>query len=318
MIKIIKELNIDVTKPNVFQAVVAKQYDMNSRFLKVTLTDCGNVVAIPYSNDIKVVISAERADGQSKGFDGEVNEDGTVTVPLHSWMLELEGLVKCDISVIETTEDNNKKLTTTSFDLMVEKAAYGGEDVTTDPQYDVLVELIERVENIEAGVGGIVDQTYDATSPNAQSGKAVAEAIKIKKFTKVYESGEIHQPVDEWGEYDEAEIFIDNLNLTKCLIVVEGINEDNNFKLGGFGYIQINDIVRMLYFNPFSNTQLIIECDVEDGIARIKYWLNDWALWQDTTSVKDVTFEGKVKFVDKINKLYFSDWADFKLTVYGR
>lgn len=154
MIKIIKELNIDVTKPNVFQAVVAKQYDMNSRFLKVTLTDCGSVVQIPYSDNIKAVISAERVDGQSKGFDGEVNEDGTVTVPLHSWMLELEGLVKCDISVIETTEDNNKKLTTTSFDLMVEKAAYGGEDVTTDPQYDVLVELIERVENIEAGGGG--------------------------------------------------------------------------------------------------------------------------------------------------------------------
>ena len=185
MIKIIKELNIEVTKPNVFQAIVAKQYDMNSRFLKVTLTDCGNVVTIPYSKDISVIINAVRPDGESNGFGGEVNEDGTLIVPLHSWMLELDGMVTCDISVIQTTESDNKKLTTTSFDLMVEKAAYGGEDITTDPQYDVLVELIERVENIEAGGGGggIVDQTYKPESENAQSGIAVNEAIK-KNETK--------------------------------------------------------------------------------------------------------------------------------------
>lgn len=157
MIRIIKELNIEVTKPNVFQALVAKQYDMNTRFLKVTLTDCGVPIAVPYSDEITVVINAERKDGQSKGFDGVVNEDGTVTVPLHSWMLELEGQVICDISVIDTTADDNKKLTTTSFDLIVEKAAYGGDDVTNDPQYDVLVEMIERVEFLESGVEEALD-----------------------------------------------------------------------------------------------------------------------------------------------------------------
>ena len=164
---------------------LSKQYDANSRFLKVTLTDCGNVVTVPYSDKIKAIINAERVDGQSKGFDGEVNEDGTVTVPLHSWMLELDGLVKCDISVIDTATDNNKKLTTTSFDLMVEKAAYGGDDITTDPQYDILVELIEKVEDLE---NGSADQTYNPLSENAQSGKAVAEAIStVGNAPKNYE-----------------------------------------------------------------------------------------------------------------------------------
>ena len=172
MIKIIKELNIEVTKPNVFQAIVAKQYDMNTRFLKVTLMDCGTRIDVPATSS--VVINAERKDGQANGFNGEINEDGTVTVPLHSWMLELEGTVICDISVINTETDDKKKLTTTSFTLLVEKAAYGGDDITTDPQHDVLLELIERVENIETGVA---DQTYSPTSENAQSGKAVAEAI---------------------------------------------------------------------------------------------------------------------------------------------
>lgn len=198
MIRIVKEITVEVTKPNVFQALVAKQYDMNTRFLKVTLTDGGTPITVPYTDEITVVINAERKDGQSKGFDGVVNEDGTVTVPLHSWMLELDGEVKCDISVIDTTADNNKKLTTTSFDLIVEKAAYGGDDVTSDPQYDVLVELIEKVESLE---GISIDQTYNPESENAQSGVAVAGAINgateevAKVVTDVY--GEIDSLNDQ-------------------------------------------------------------------------------------------------------------------------
>lgn len=143
MIQIIKEINVEVTKPNIFQALVAKQYDMNTRFLKVTLMDCGTRIDVPNIETAKVVINAERKDGQSKGFYGVINDDGTVTVPLHSWMLELEGTVICDISVLDIVADDNKKLTTTSFTLIVEKAAYGGNDITSDPQYDVLVSLLE-------------------------------------------------------------------------------------------------------------------------------------------------------------------------------
>ena len=155
MIKIIKELTIDVTKPNVFQAIVAKQYDMNTRFIKATFADGGRPIDIPKSQTLSVIINAERKDGQSKGFDGVINDDGTVTVPLHSWMLELDGTVVCDISVVDTKENSEKKLTTTSFTLIVEKASYGGDDVTSDPQYDVLINLISQVENLLDGIEDI-------------------------------------------------------------------------------------------------------------------------------------------------------------------
>jgi hypothetical protein len=150
LIKIIKELNIEVSKPNIFQAIVAKQYDMNTRFIKATFVDGGEKILISPTATVAVIINAERPDGLSKGFDGVVNEDGTVTVPLHSWMLEEVGTVICDISVIDTATDDNKKLTTTSFTLLVEKAAYGGGDITSDPQYDILVELIEQVEKLDS------------------------------------------------------------------------------------------------------------------------------------------------------------------------
>ncbi len=171
MIEIIKELKIEVSKPNIFQAIVAKQYDMNTRFIKATLVDGENIIYIPKDadNSVKVVINAERPDGQSKGFDGEVNEDGTVTVPLHSWMLELNGTVVCDISVIDTESDDNKKLTTTSFTLLVEKAAYGGDDVTNDPQYDILVSLLETCAEAGATAQEALDKSNEALEKSASA-----------------------------------------------------------------------------------------------------------------------------------------------------
>lgn len=164
MIEIIKELNIEVSKPNVFQAIVAKQYDMNTRFIKATFVDNGDKIHIDPNATVKVVINALRQDGESKGFDGVVNDDGTVTVPLHSWMLELVGTVTCDISVIDTETNDNKKLTTTAFTLFVEKAAYGGEDVTSDPQYDVLVQLLETCSTAGAVAEEALQKSNEANS----------------------------------------------------------------------------------------------------------------------------------------------------------
>lgn len=176
MIEIIKEIDVEVTKPNVFQAIVAKQYDMNTRFLKVTLMDCGTRINVPTIETAKVVINAERKDGQAKGFDGVINDDGTVTVPLHSWMLELDGTVICDISVIDTATDDNKKLTTTSFTLIVEKAAFGGDDVTNDPQYDVLVSLLETCQNAGAVAQEALEKSNEANSKYAACVEATNEA----------------------------------------------------------------------------------------------------------------------------------------------
>ena len=175
MIKIVKELAIEVARPNILQAIVAKQYDANSRFLKIAFIDSGTRIDIPTT--AKVVINAERKDGQSKSFEGVVNEDGTVTVPLHSWMLELEGTVICDISAIDTTDNEEGKLSTTSFTLVVEKSSHGGSDISNDPQYDVLLNLIEHVESFSDGAtftpsvsaDGVLSWTNDGGLKNPAS-----------------------------------------------------------------------------------------------------------------------------------------------------
>ena len=173
---------------------------MNTRFIKATFVDSGDKIFIDPDATVKVVINALRPDGESKGFDGEVNQDGTVTVPLHSWMLELVGTVTCDISVIDTESHDNKKLTTTSFTLLVEKAAWGGDGITSDPQYDLLIELLntceaavdaceeatqrclDALEELEDNPGGggssiVVDSELSLISENPVQNKAVTGKI---------------------------------------------------------------------------------------------------------------------------------------------
>ena len=112
MIQIVKEIAVDVAARNVFQAIVAKQNDSNSRFLKVTLCNEGTKIEVP--STATVSINAKRA------FDGTVNSDGTVEVPITTWMLELDDVVRCSISV----NVENSKLTSTAFSIDVESAEY--------------------------------------------------------------------------------------------------------------------------------------------------------------------------------------------------
>ena len=138
MAQVIREISVDVAKANVFQAIVAKQNDDNSRFLKVTLTNEGTKLEIVKTST--VTINALREDGAAKAFLGTVNEDGTVTVPLVNWILELDGNVKCDITVVDA---ESRKLTSTMFTLAVEEAAYLGDDVSQDENYDLLIQLLD-------------------------------------------------------------------------------------------------------------------------------------------------------------------------------
>ncbi len=156
---IVKEIKLETTRQNLIQAVIAKQNDCNSRFLKVTFLDEGAI--IPLHSTAKVTINANRKDGVAKNFFGEVNEDNTATVPLHSWILELDGNVECDVSILE---DDGSKLTTTSFVVIVEKAACGSDNISTDPQYDVLANLIEEVSGVTGDLADCVKITDIATN----------------------------------------------------------------------------------------------------------------------------------------------------------
>lgn len=117
MTPIIKEITFEVSNPDVPQTILAKQGDADSRFLKARFVCDGEEVSI--STNASVAINAFRlSDGMSESFEGVVNDDNTVLVPLHQWMLAFEGVVQSDISVFS----GEKKLTSPIFNVKVERA----------------------------------------------------------------------------------------------------------------------------------------------------------------------------------------------------
>ena len=137
IIKVEKILVLDVTSKNTSE-VMAKQYDVNSRFLRIALKSGYSPINV--KSDAVVIINAKRSDGEVKSFSGVVNEDGTVTVPITGWMMQIDKPLRCDISIIDGASE--AKLTTMSFNLIVESAINSSEEIADDDKYDVLVSLI--------------------------------------------------------------------------------------------------------------------------------------------------------------------------------
>ena len=169
MATILREITVDVSQLNRFQAIVVKQYDRQSRYLKVQLTNLGEPIQADL--DAMVVINARREDGVANVFAGTVNADGTVTVPLTYWMLELDGTVKCDISIIVGEES---VLTTTLFELEVQEAAADDEAIEENEDYSLLVQLLQDVQETEQELTSGYEQsainlknTYEASMNQA-------------------------------------------------------------------------------------------------------------------------------------------------------
>ncbi len=108
------KMMLDVADRDGMQSVVARQGDSATRFLRVRLFSCGEPIRVEES--ITVVLNAKNAAGELRAFVGEVNADGTLTLPLNAWMLHSVGTVQCDVSLFDA---NGGKLTTPPFEVEV-------------------------------------------------------------------------------------------------------------------------------------------------------------------------------------------------------
>lgn len=140
MAQITKAVNVDVAMENLPLRVVAKQNDIDSRFLKATIRNEGVKIDVP--SDAAVKINVMRADKKSGAFVGTVNSDGTVTVPLTDWVLGCAGIARCSISIIGPDE---QKLTSTAFVLDVDAAECPGADVTESGNYEARVAALDAL-----------------------------------------------------------------------------------------------------------------------------------------------------------------------------
>lgn len=163
---------------------------MNSRFIKIIIQNRGeNIDVMPTS---KVIFNILREDGESKGFFGAVNSDGSVTVQIPSWGIEVAGLAKADVTIIDS---EGRKLTTASFYISVEEKSFDGDEITEDDNYDVLVVLLKEVSEAKENADLVVEKAEEAkttaegaateaTAKAAAAGESAAAAKKAEDSTK--------------------------------------------------------------------------------------------------------------------------------------
>lgn len=161
----IKDLTLDVYKESRVKPIVTKQYDVNSRFLRVQLTSDGEPIAI--ESEDYVVINAQRSDGQEKSFRGTVDEDGRALVPITHWIQEINNYVVCSISVIDGKM--RRKLTSSSFEIIPESAEVTNQYLPEDDSYDILVSLISDCNNIKGDLDTITAEAIEAAEKAAEA-----------------------------------------------------------------------------------------------------------------------------------------------------
>ena len=176
MAEITKSIEVDVAKLNTFPAIVTKQGDKSSRFLKVQLMNENSPFTV--ESNAKVIINIERIDGQARAFSGKVNDDGTVTVPIPAWSLEIDGKAKCSISIVV----EEKRLTTTTFYMNVEHAEFSDSTITEDDNADLFLQLLTAAQNEDARITAenerIAAETERANAENARQTAETERQIK--------------------------------------------------------------------------------------------------------------------------------------------
>lgn len=118
MARVIKDVYIDVSRSNEDVVINAKQYDIFSRFLRITILNNGK--PMPIARNSEIILNAKRSDSSVKSFIGWVNDNGTVGAELDQWMLRIAGNVICNLSIYDS---DGRKLTTMQFKISVEQSS---------------------------------------------------------------------------------------------------------------------------------------------------------------------------------------------------
>lgn len=165
--KVISDITLDVAGGvNRYTTVRAKQGDNLTRLIHAKITNGGK--EFPISNTSKVLINFKRYDNETKSFDGEIDGDGTLMLPLPYWALEIPYTVTCDVSIIE---EDTRKLTTFNFYIEVEAASVSDDDVQADDETSFLLQLIQKTEELAQDfkghfVNNSTDRILDVTIEN--------------------------------------------------------------------------------------------------------------------------------------------------------
>lgn len=156
-------LHVDASNYNRPNCIYAKQYDANTRYLKVRIA--GAKGTLPVSGTVQ--LNATKPDGTHSYTGGEICEDGTILVELTSQLLSVEGKVSCDISIFDSENENQEILTTSTFFILVDKSNYDSDAIESKDEFTTVSDALTKM-------GKYVDEANEAK----EGAEEVEERIK--------------------------------------------------------------------------------------------------------------------------------------------
>jgi hypothetical protein len=187
-------VSLDMLDTSSQATIKAKKGDSACK-IYITLSQNGKIYKM--SEGSHATFSAKKADGTFVLYDNCAIEGDSIVYDFLSSVNEdgcqitaCAGTVECEVTLFNGSE----QLTSPRFTLVVDGTVYNGEELKSSNEVNFIKDLIEEAEDtiteIEEklangefnGKDAVTDQEFNPASENAQSGKAVSQAIDYFMF----------------------------------------------------------------------------------------------------------------------------------------
>lgn len=225
--KIEQTLTLDLHTGQPCPEIRAKQGDMATRFVRISMTCDGEPYQLPQG--VTARFRCRKPDGRSCLNPAVINEDGTVTVELTEQTLAVPGIAWADVSLVG---QGGKVLSTVSFPIRVELAPLG-EHLPSESELLVLTELIHRAENLTGG-----DSAYEIAVKNGFQGTEQEWLLSL--------TGPQGQPGASGPQGPSPEKGVDYFTEADRQAMAQEVLDDLPIDVGADGYTDITGLRRLL------------------------------------------------------------------------
>ena len=180
MAQIIAHLTLDTYEKNKITPLIVPQGDYGSREIVATITTQGKRKSVDSAAAV-FIVARRTADNASKAFQGTVNEDGSVTVPVTQWMLEYPDDVICHVSVT----GNEYQYSTNEFLIEAQEKDTPNDISEDDPRVDFVAEVLAN-ENARQEAeerrkqNEVTRENNEIERIDSETGRLAAEALRIE------------------------------------------------------------------------------------------------------------------------------------------
>ena len=174
--KIIKKISIEMSGATRRYVVTAKQGDMASRYVEVTLLDGGEEYTI--SNDLLVRAYIRKPDRKAV-YNSCTFSGAKVMVELDSQVLAAAGTASCEIKI--QTADLSQRVTSVTFEIEIEPQVMDENAVKSSDQMGVLDEQMKKYADAEAAREKAEDarKTAEENRKKAEESRATEEENRV-------------------------------------------------------------------------------------------------------------------------------------------